>query len=391
MLSFLFLRRYFVLFGALLLSVAACVDPYEPSLTLTAEVLVVDGTITDRAEKQTVKIGRSRVFNRNSTSTVAVRSAQVEVLVNGAQAVKLNESTLTPGTYELPDGFRGQAGARYQLRFQLSDGKRYESLVETLPTGPKIGKVYDQFDSRGIANAERTRFTPANLIYVDTQDPAGERNFYRWQWTLWEQQAYCASCQRGIFITTNPLTGDGRCQTDNSLPPDNFFDYDCISPCWDIIQGVELNLFTDVYGNGRPITGRLVAKIPFYEQQAALVEIRQYALTPGADRYFKLFEDQTQNTGGLADTPPAPIVGNVRSLDASSENVVGYFSASSVSSIRYWLDRQNTSGRSIGLLAALFGHPPNPEPSTPLPPRPPSARCVPGETRTPIKPEGWLR
>ncbi|MCY7351479.1 MAG: DUF4249 domain-containing protein [Cytophagaceae bacterium] len=389
MLSLPFLRKSMVVVGALLLGLSACVDPYEPKLTLTAEVLVVDGVLTDIAEKQTVKIGRSRVFNRNFASTVAVRGAQVEVLVNGTPGIKLNESIVTPGTYELPEGFRGQAGSRYQLRFQLPDGKHYESSVETMPTGPKIGKVYDAFDSQGIANAERTRFTPANLIYIDTQDPADERNFYQWRWTLWEQQVYCASCQRGIFISTNDLTGDGNCRTDNTLPVNNFFDYDCISPCWDIIRGVELNLFADVYGNGRPLTGRLVAKIPLYHRQPALVEIRQYALTPGAYRYFKLFEDQTQNTGGLADTPPSPIVGNVRSLDVSSENVVGYFSASSVSGVRYWLDRRNTSGTGIGLLLTLFGHAPNPEPATPFPLRPPPARCVPSDTRTPIKPEGW--
>ena len=91
----------------------------------------------------------------------------------------------------------------------------------------------------------------------------------------------------------------------------------------------------------------------------------------------------------LADTPPAPIVGNVRNVSNPEEPVVGYFQASGIASIRYWLDRQNASsfaGRPTGL---LNGREIMPEPMGADLTRPPFAPCLPSISRTPIKPTGW--
>jgi len=380
------MRRFFLLLPFLL---SACVDSYEPRLALSADVLVVEGTLSDLSETQFVRISRSIVINGQS-STLALKGVKGEVFVDGGTPVSLRETST--GRYELPPDFRAQVGHRYQLRFRLSDGKQYESTEETMRPVSRIEKVYDEFDEKALPNATRTQFAPANLIYLDTQDPPGERNYYRWSWTLWEAQTWCASCQRGIFIVDDPLTGDGTCVGNRFIDPGQIYDYNCNAPCWDVFQGFDLNLFTDTYSNGNSILGRLVAKIPYFQAQAALVEIRQYALTAGAYRYFKLFEDQAENTGGLADTPPAPIVGNVRSLSNDRENVVGYFTASGTSSVKYWLDRRNATTLSVGLFYSLFGRQPIPEPTSVTPkgePRPPFVRCVPGETRTPLKPEGW--
>ena len=371
------------------MGLAGCVDLYEPSLTLTANVLIVDGSLTDAPERQTIRLARSRVFGGRSATT-PVEGAKVEIVVNGSQVVSLPENRTTRGLYEAPEGFRGRVGSTYQLRFQLTDGQRYESTAEPMPAVPNIGRVYDRFDAAGIANAEKTRFLPANLVYVDTQDPAEQRNYYRWQYTLWELQSWCASCERGIYnLAFNPATNQfsGACQTQVGLPAGNIYDYTCASPCWEIIRGLSINLLADNFSNGKSIAGRLVVAVPYTQPVGALLEIRQQGLTPGAYQYYRLFEQQAQNTGGLADTPPSPIVGNIRNLANEREPVVGYFSGASVSAVRYRLTRQNASGAPTGLYEYLNNRPPNPEPSGPF--RPPLAVCVPSETRTPVQPDGW--
>eukprot|EP01098_Paradermamoeba_levis_P010004 TRINITY_DN4190_c0_g2_i1.p2 TRINITY_DN4190_c0_g2~~TRINITY_DN4190_c0_g2_i1.p2 ORF type:complete len:130 (-),score=4.04 TRINITY_DN4190_c0_g2_i1:1925-2314(-) len=119
----------------------------------------------------------------------------------------------------------------------------------------------------------------------------------------------------------------------------------------------------------------------------------------------------TQSTGGLADTPPAAPTGNVKRIGSTSQSVAGYFTASAVSSFRYWLDRRDARGVPFGatdpggtsgapgaeLYYALNLRQPNPEPTFPPPfvliyggpPRPPTAICVSSDSRTPYKPEGW--
>ena len=379
--SFRWKIRSLLLVGVLV----GCVRAYDPDLTLTADVVVVDGTVTDQAERQIIRLSRSRV-EFGASGTAPLSGARVEVLVNGTETVVFSENSAVKGQYEAPAEFRGRVGNRYRLRFRTAEGTNYESEEELLPAVPPITRVYDRFDAAGIPNAERTRFTPAHLLYLDTQDPADARNFYRWQYTLWEQQGWCTTCDRALYVVA-PNGLSGTCQRDLSLPLNSSFDYRCRPMCWEIIRGLSINLFADNLSNGRPILGRPVGAIAFTQRTGALVEIRQQGLTAEAWRYFRLLEQQTQNTGGLADTPPAPLVGNVRNLGKPDELVAGYFAAASVASVRHWIDRQNASGRPVGLFEYLNNRQPSPEPGTDT--RPPLAICVPSETRTPVMPEGW--
>ena len=382
-------------FAPILLGVglAACVEPYAPKEVQRADLLVVDGVVTDLTEKQVIKITRSKGDSLTGLpGTRPIDGALVEVLVDSVQVVSLRQTAA--GNYQLPDGFRAQVGHRYQLRFQLRDGSRYASSVETMPAVPPIQRVYDRFDPHGISIGPGSVFQAANAIFIDLQDPRGTRNFYRWDWTLWERQELCRSCQNGeyyIYDAQGKLLED--CVPD-PRPPGGyvipyFLEYVCRTPCWEILQSAQLRLFADTYTDGGPLTGWRVAQIPFYQNTPALVEIRQSALTQEAYRYEKLLDDQTQKNGGLVDAPPVPPIGNVRNLTNAQEHVVGYFSASSVATARYWLDRRGNTGAAIGLFAALNSRNPNVVTGSPIRGRPPLAPCLLSDSRTPVRPEGW--
>ncbi|MBC7892143.1 MAG: DUF4249 domain-containing protein [Sphingobacteriaceae bacterium] len=358
-----------------LTGVAACVEPYVPNLNLEGQRFTVEATITDLPEPQYVKLSYAVAKPFNEFEITAVGLATVTVLANG---VALVWKETTPGHYEAPVEFRGTVGTRYQLRLALANGQRYESTEEIMPAVPPIANVYDRFNSQGIARStDRSVFWPSNDVYVDVQDPTNERNFYRWDWTLWEKQQWCSSVRFGGSI--------------------GFYDYECRSKCWDLIFNETSSLLSDTYSNGRTITGQLVGHIPYYSMpgptaMGALVEVRQYGITPGAYRYQKLLQDQSEKTGGLADTPPAPLIGNVRNTGDDTEIVTGYFTASAVSKRRYWLDRKNATTPPIGFFQAFHeGRGPNPEPFSPGPPccRPPTVPCFASATRTPDQPEGW--
>jgi hypothetical protein len=389
----LFFRK--IRFLVLLLAglAGACVEPYEPAgLNLEGEILVVDANLTDQPEPQTVRLTRSLAKPFDEFVEEPLTGAQVTVDVNGTPQT-LRESS--PGLYALPSGFRGKIGDRFRLRFTTPGGRRYESAVEELRAVSQLEKAYDVFDEKAIANAEKTAFTPANLIYIDTPDPAGQRNFYRWTWTLWERQDWCHSCQNSVLGGTDGRIGNvcgyNPFVSPNFVPP-GFYDYECRGRCWDLLFSEEINVFSDQFSDGRRIAGRLAGRIPYLQNRGTLVEIRQQALTPEAYRYFELFAQQTQANGGLADTPPAPLIGNVRSVDDEREIVSGYFAAGAVSKLRYWLDRKGATGFPIGLFSFQNGgRTPVPEPfsRTPFETRPPTAFCVPSDTRTPVVPEGW--
>ena len=431
------LLRYFVLVWVLF-TVAACVDPEDLTLRGTVNVIVVDGTVTNLAEQQLIRINRSRADPYTGRfGTLPITKATVDVIEDSARIIACHETV--DGTYQLPSDFKGLPGHAYQLRFTLGDGTQYVSNQQVMQPVPPIDKITARFNPRGLFPPLNNFYTAGHDVFIDFSDPRETRNYYRWDWKLWEKQEWCRTCYQGIYsvygdITVRLLTGDGGnfyiytsgntklledCYYELTPPafsrrnplPSYRYDYSCRTQCWEIIYGHDVNVFDDQYSNGGLIVNRKVATIPFYTHNPGLVEIRQTSLTADAYRYFSLFQQQTQNTGGLADTPPTALAGNVHNAANNREVVVGFFTASAIVPSRYWLDRKDVTGVSLGgtnpegnplpgaeLFYALNLRSPLTEPSPPQqpqlflvnsPPRPPTAVCAPSDSKTPFKPDGW--
>jgi len=398
------LKAYFIqfLYGCGLVAVAvllhSCIDAYDPGIPLNSNLLVVSGIITNLNETQTISLSRSRSTVDSGSVSTPIRRATVTVLVNGTTPITLLESQ--PGTYSFPDDFRGQVGATYQLRFRTEEGISYESSVETMATVAPILKAYDQFNPQGTKTTADGVNVPANDVYIDFQDPANARNFYLWRWRLYEQQLWCATCQQGRYIVqdvgpvgSGPIDVLG-CVRDTTLSLSIQFDYPCRELCWDIFYNTDIDVSADTYTNGQLQTGHKVASVPIYQRNPALIVVQQLSLSPNAYRYYKLFADQVQNTGTLADSPPAPISGNIKNLANSTENVIGYFSAAAVTETRHKIKRQDvTTGTFQGLFYAINGRTPRLESSLPgsstYGGSVASALCVSSRTQTDQFPPGW--
>ncbi|GAB2532656.1 DUF4249 domain-containing protein [Spirosoma aerophilum] len=424
-------------FGSLLMAIllTACVDPLDLTLSESVDILVVDGTITNLPEPQLIRLNRSKSDPLTGRfGTTPITKAAVEVLVDSTQRIACHETV--DGTYQLPTDFKGQVGHAYQLRFTLSDGTPYMSTRQIMQPVPPISRVTAKFNSASLPVEQQLPggYRGGHDISIDWNDPGNQHNYYRWEWKLYEKQNWCRSCQQGVYAV-NTIPGnvykDRIFYVSGSEPFENCFvpiknvdaaqppipsglfvyDYPCRTQCWEIIYSSALNVFDDQYSNGGQITNRKIAQIPYYDSTAALVEIRQLSLPQTAYSFFSKFQNQTQNVNGLADSPPSAVVGNIRNMNNQRESVVGYFTASAVSSVRYWLDRNDVVGLPYGqtdpvgksiltgseLFYSLNQRQPIPEPTYPYPniriwggpPRPVTAICVPSDSRTPYKPDGW--
>jgi hypothetical protein len=407
-----------VAFLVLVLLPLSCVDSFEHKLDEHVNLVVIEGTITNLAEPQVIRLNRSKSDSLTGLfGTLPITGATVEIIVDSAEVVLLKETNA--GRYQAPNGFAGKIGHAYQLRCTLREGTRYRSNHEVMAFVPPIRKVSAVFNPASLParlyNGTFNQYRGAHDLSVDWQDPADQHNYYRWEWSLWEKQDWCHTCVQGFYVIYHPydntrLLEDCVSYTLNAEnSTDSYFvnDYNCRTKCWEIIPSRDINVFDDQLSNGGQIQGRRVAQIPYYQYTGSLFELRQLSLSKKAYSYFKLFQDQTQNSGGLADTPPSAPVGNMRNDANGQERVVGYFTASAVSSVRYWLDRKDATGLPIGLFEALNGLHPSPEgeidPNTQKGKRSinniyvspintnrvPRAVCVPSDSRTPVKPEGW--
>ncbi len=375
------IKKITLLTIALGLWVCSCVEPFEQNIRSTLRILTIDATLTDTEDAQTISISES--VNANGTaSSQPVLKAKVEIIVGGSERISLTEKG--QGVYALPTSFRLKTGVNYKLAFSKADGTQYESSEDQVSKVPEIIGVHDEFKVDGIERGTNL-FDPANYIYLDTQDPANEKNNYLWSWTLWERQSVCATCYGGRYFLT-PIPA--RCREERAFAGQTL-DYFCQGNCWEIFRSKDLNVFTDIFSNGQPINNRLIAQIPYYNVKGALIEIKQQSVSPAAYRYLKLLADQVQNNGSLVDTPPAAIIGNIKNLSNPNETVAGFFMVTSMRTVRYWIDRKGAEGKNIRTVS-LLDHPLNPEPSGDDTTRPPFAQCVSSQTRTPSTPKGWI-
>ncbi|MVM35725.1 DUF4249 family protein [Spirosoma sp. HMF4905] len=429
--------RVFIFLSSLLL--ITCVDRLDINLPQHTNIIVVDGMISNLPEPQIIQLNRSQTDSVTGRSGFkAITKAAVEVIVDSTQVIACHETT--DGRYQLPSDFRGQVGHTYQLHFTLSDGTQYLSTQQLMQPVPPIDKVTLLFSLTSLpANTGvLEEFRSGYDVLLDVQDPANQRNYYRWDWSLYEKQDWCQSCNQGYYMTNQLRLVSSYpniliYQTQPELA-ENCFDapspalfggnytplpiflinsYVCRTQCWDIIPSTTISVFSDTYSNGGAITSRNVGQIPYYTENPALVEVRQSSLTADAYHYFSLLQEQTQNTGGLADGLPAALSGNVHNTANPQEKIVGYFTAGAISSVRYWLDKKDATGIAYG---GVYYHP-GLKVTLPVPGdqqlffafhralptvesylnftilggglRPPTALCVPSDSRTPNRPEGW--
>ncbi len=375
------MNKKFTLFTiAIGLWVCSCVEPFNLNIESTLRILTVDATLTDSADEQTISIAES-VNSNGSAYSSPVQKASVELLVNGTEKVTMTEKIA--GTYALPKTFQLKAGNSYKLFFTKADGTKYESGTDKLTTVPEIIGVHDEFKLDAI---ERGNYTdPGNIVYLDTQDPPNDKNNYLWSWRLFERQSICVTCYEGrYFLTPTPA----RCRVERAFTG-AIFDYNCDGNCWEILSNEDLNVFSDIYSNGNPITNKLIGKIPYYNVKGALIEIKQQSISPEAYRYFKLLTDQIQNNGSLVDTPPEAIIGNIKNVTRPDEAIAGFFMVTSVRLVRHWIDRKGAIGKGLTPVG-LLDHPLTPEPAGNDTTRPPFAACILSKTRTPSQPIGWV-
>ena len=140
------MKRYLPLLACLLVS---CVDPISLTLPGTVDVIVVDGTITNRAEPQQIRLNRSKADPFTGRfGTLPLTKIKVEVIVDSARTITCRETD--PGTYQLPDGFRGEIGHAYQLRFSLGDGTRYVSTQQVMLAVPPIDRLRVEFNPKSL-------------------------------------------------------------------------------------------------------------------------------------------------------------------------------------------------------------------------------------------------
>lgn len=340
---FLFLLSIVLFFNS-------CIDKIELKEPNLVPKLIVDGTVSNLPGPYVVTLSYSVPFN-STKITELVSGATVSISDNMGNIYPLKQ--VTNGVYQTDSAsFRGIVGRSYSIYIKTLNGREYQSKPETILQPVSVDSV-------------TSKFVPQSLIsgfdvFVKVKDPSVSGNFYRWKWRSFDTIDICRTARvkdpSGSFVYLSP----------------------CCQKCWEIktCYGC-LALFSDDLINGKTFTQK-VANIPYDNTHDYYMQIDQYSISKENYNYWNLVQSQISNSGGIFDSPPAFIEGNLYNSKDSTEQVLGIFNVVGVSRTIAYIPR---------FVSGKLPYTPPPVSGTVVLLR----DCLPcsGDSRTPIKPEKW--
>jgi hypothetical protein len=334
-------------------SLLACVDPFQTAIHEEGERYVVEGEITNQNGPFKLQITRTANYSRKLDGiTTYVSGAQAQVCDDEGNCFPYFE--VEKGRYQTAvNTIQPEPGKSYHLEISLPDGSRIRSHDEKMLPSPDITEAYFEFDPS-------TLQSDGFQIYVDVNDPAGQRNYYKWETSAYyPYSTYCFSVDQERSID---------------------------------------NIASDQNINGNVLSRKHITAVPFNSTTFSVVEVYQLALTPNAYEFLSAIKKQVQSSGSIFDPPPSFIRGNLYNPDDENDEVLGYFIVAGTSQKDVVIDRSKTGlfpdyytelekeplycGDPCNLLCVSFGGG-----KCGVRPCPPDCAYLPGKTN--IAPKSW--
>ena len=249
---------------------------------------------------------------------------EAKVIITDDKGGRTNLAHIGKGIYETQDSnYVGTIGNSYQVNIELKDGRKYISKPEKIKPPIPISKLSVQF-----TRDDNTNYPASLHVYVNTKDPEGEENFYKWNFYSW------------VFRETHGVPCGFGCV---------MYKY-----CFQKFIDKEVRILSDATINGNEIKNKDVGKSYIYTYGNHYVDISQSTLTKEAYQFWERYEDQVIRSGNILDPLPAAIRGNVYNTADSTDLALGYFIASSVTRRRAILIPFNITDYLLQATAATF-------------------------------------
>lgn len=283
-----------------LLAVGSCVLPFTPpEVTAADRYLVVDGFLnTGGKDSSRITLTYTQLVSNKSTFAPELRA---QVIAEGDKGSTFTFTEIGKGLYRLAPRVFNSA-ENYRIRIKTVGKKEYLSdFVAPKQTPPIDSVTYRIADDKKSVQ-----------INVNTHDPLNKTRFYRWKFEeTWE---YTMPLYSLYEIKNNAIID----RVEN------------INTCWKtetpstILLGSTIKLSQDLIRDA-PLTNIPTTTNKLLIKYSILV--KQFGLTQEGYEYWSALAKTTETTGGLFDSQPSQITGNIKCTTNSQELAFGFFSA----------------------------------------------------------------
>ena len=296
-------------------------------------MLVIDGMITDREGIHTVTVSRSSSYNEPRRKYES--GCTVNILDDKGNIINMAEESMGIYSAWLGQQFLN-AGTQYRLEVTTSDGKKYQSDYEMLSPSPPIDSI--PWEVKYVERDDPLHGALMGVQFLVNSDATGyEASGYRWE--LFEQWEY-----RAKYYARDYYDGSIHHISQEGLS-------DSVYYCWTTIKKVN-EIYT--YSTAQAVSKKIrMVPLTYVSNQTGRLKfdycllIKQYSLSKTAFSYWNKLQEQADESGGLYETQPSRIKGNLYNVDDPDETVLGFFGASGVTEKRIFL-------KGLGYLYKIF-------------------------------------
>jgi hypothetical protein len=296
------------LFLSLLAITLGCKQVYLPPIVKSPPVnLVVEGFINNGPDSTYFDLSTTYLLS-DSTATTPVTGATVTVEGSDNSSYYLTE--IGNGIYGAPLPPLNTT-ATYRLHIITSANKQYASDYVPVVADPPIDSINFVRDNSGVH------------VYANTHDPTGVSQYYLYDyqevWTF--QSPYYASLKfaNGAVENYSPNT---------------------TAICWHYDNSTSIILASSTQLSKAVIYEAQMVNVPLNSQQITIeysILVHQRAITKAAFDWWTQMQTNTENIGSIFGVQPSADQGNLHCLSDSTEQVIGYLSAGTIQSQRFFI------------------------------------------------------
>lgn len=290
----------------------SCRDPFNPpEVTSSAPILIVEGVLVAGQEPTRITLSRSSPLD--GLSTISFEGGAT-VTVEGRDNSVRNLANISGGTY-ISQGLGLVIGQDYRLRIVTAAGREYESAFVTARETPAIDSLNFRQENDGVR------------LFANTRDASGNTRYYKWDYDeTWEIRSY--------YYATVAYRG-GETVTPRQMPQEEVY------RCWKYGNSTNILINTSEKLSSDVVFEAPIAFFPTGDERLGVrysVLLRQYAIDQAGYEFYELMKRNTESMGTVFDPQPTEIGGNITCVTDPAELVLGYVTASTVSSRRYFIN-----------------------------------------------------
>lgn len=303
----------------ILFNIYSCTEPYALQSNNYQNYLVVEATLTNGLKKQEVKLTRTYRLEENEPSIE--ENADVKVFGDDGSVFRFTQQG---ETYISIDEFEPLPNVAYRLEIETSNGRKYISTEQILPSVSNLESVVAVRKSNDLG-------TEGVEIQANSFDPNNNTNFYRYTFEETYKVIVPYWSPNNIRIlednTIEFYLRDGETRTCYSSNKSNSIALENTS-----------NYVEDRVSNF-PI--QFIPQSDYKIANRYSIIVYQYVHNATSFEFYKNLKNLSDEGSNLSQVQPGLIPSNIRCLQQPNEIVVGLFDIASVSSKRIFFNYED--------------------------------------------------